>query len=81
MVNPDDAQYSATKAHLGRFEAAVSNIEARPGTRTRLEQLELDAVHAVAEDLRQELDSAHARRWTTERHSAQANATTLRDER
>ncbi len=55
MVNPDESPYTATRAHLERFEAAVSNIEARPGERTRLEQLELDAVHAVAEDLRQEL--------------------------
>ena len=81
MVNPDYAQYSATKAHFGRFEAAASNIETRPGTRTRLEQLELDAVHAVAEDLREELGRANARRRTTERHSARANTATLRDER
>ena len=65
--------YAATEAHLGRFEAAASNIEGRPGKRTRLEQLELDAVHAVAEDLREELGRLNAKRVTMERHPAQAN--------
>ncbi len=39
----------------------------------RLEQLELDAVHAVAEDLREELGRLNAKRVTMERHPAQAN--------
>jgi hypothetical protein len=51
----NEVQYQATKAHLERFERAASNLAKRPGIRTRLEQLELDAVHAQAEDLRCEI--------------------------
>jgi HTH-type transcriptional regulator/antitoxin HigA len=54
-VITNEVQYRATKAHLERFEAAASNIEARPGKRSRLELLELDALRAQAEDLRAEL--------------------------
>jgi HTH-type transcriptional regulator/antitoxin HigA len=43
-------------AHLDRFEQAAVNIEARPGKRTKLERLELDAVRSQAADLRAELD-------------------------
>ncbi len=42
-------------SHLERFEQAAANIEARPGKRTKLERLELDAVRAQADDLRAEL--------------------------
>ena len=51
----NEAQYRSTKAHLDRFDEAVSNIEARPRKRTKLEQLELDAVQSMADDLRAEL--------------------------
>lgn len=51
----NEVQYRATKAHLERFEQAASNIEARPGERTRLERLELDALHAQADDLSAEI--------------------------
>ncbi|MEO5840294.1 MAG: helix-turn-helix transcriptional regulator [Acidimicrobiales bacterium] len=51
----NEVQYRATKAHLDRFEEAAANIEARPGTRTKLERLELDAIRAQADDLRAEL--------------------------
>jgi HTH-type transcriptional regulator / antitoxin HigA len=51
----NEVQYRATKAHLERFEQAAANIEARPGVRTRLERLELDALAAQADDLRGEL--------------------------
>ena len=51
----NEVQYRATKAHLERFEDAAANIEARPGKRTKLERLELDAVRAQADDLRAEL--------------------------
>ena len=51
----NEVQYRATKAHLERFETAAANIEARPGKRTSLERLELDAVRAKADDLRSEL--------------------------
>ena len=39
----NEVQYRATKAHLERFEEAAANIEDRPGKRTKLERLELDA--------------------------------------
>ena len=51
----NEVQYRATKAHLERFKEAAANIEDRPGKRTKLERLELDAVRAQAEDLRAEL--------------------------
>jgi len=51
----NEVQYRATKAHLDRFDEAAANIESRPGKRTKLEQLELDAVRSQADDLRAEL--------------------------
>jgi len=51
----NEVQYRATKVHLERFDEAAANIEARPGNRTKLEQLELDAVRSQADDLRAEL--------------------------
>lgn len=51
----NEVQYRATKAHLERFEEAAANIAARPGRRTKLESLELDAIEAQADDLRAEL--------------------------
>ncbi len=51
----NEVQYRATKAHLERFEQAAANIGMRPGPRSKLEQLELDAVRAQADDLRAEL--------------------------
>jgi hypothetical protein len=51
----NEAQYRSTKAHLDRFDEAASNIEARSVKRTKLEQLELDAVQSMADDLRVEL--------------------------
>lgn len=51
----NEVQYRSTKAHLERFEQAAANIEARSGKRTKLEQLELEAVRAQADDLRTEL--------------------------
>ena len=51
----NEVQYRATKSHLDRFEHAAANITGRPGKRTELEQLELDAVNAQAGDLRGEL--------------------------
>lgn len=51
----NDVQYRATKAHLDRFDEAAVNIESRPGNRTKLERLELDAVRSQADDLRAEL--------------------------
>ena len=51
----NEVQYRATKAHLERFEQASTNLAAKPGKRTKLEQLELDAVNAQADDLRAEI--------------------------
>ena len=53
-----DHQRSSVPSHQGtpgRFELAAANIEARPGKRTKLDGLELDAVRAQADDLRAEL--------------------------
>lgn len=52
----NEVQYRATRAHLDRFEHAAANIEARPGKRTKLERLELDAIRSQAADLQAELD-------------------------
>ena len=51
----NEVQYRATRAHLERFVLAAANIEARPGKRTKLEGLEIDALRAQAGDLRAEL--------------------------
>ncbi|MEP1124741.1 MAG: hypothetical protein ABJH68_12725 [Ilumatobacter sp.] len=51
----NEAQYRLTRAHLDRFDEAASSIEARPVKRTKLEQLELDAIQSMADDLRVEL--------------------------
>lgn len=48
-------QYEATKVHLELFEFAAANMAKRTGSRTQLEQLELDAVRAQADDLRSEV--------------------------
>ena len=55
IVITNEVQYRATTAHLERFEQAAANIEARPGKRTKLDRLVLDAVRAQADDLRLEL--------------------------
>lgn len=53
----NEVQYRATLDHLRRFEQARSNLEARApaGKRTKLQQLEIDAVTAQAGDLRAEI--------------------------
>ena len=56
-----DTERRATKARLDRFDEAAANIEARPGSRTKLEELELDAVRSLADDLRVELSDFDCR--------------------
>ena len=53
----NEVQYRATKAHLGRFEEALANLQAASETsrRSKLAKAELDAVASQAEDLRSEL--------------------------
>ena len=48
----------ATLAHIRQFEEAATNLEANVGAgkRSKLAQVELDAVRAQAEDLRKEVD-------------------------
>jgi HTH-type transcriptional regulator / antitoxin HigA len=58
-VITNEVQYRATKAHLATFDEAAANLEttlAQGGARTRLTQLELDAVRAQADDLRAEIE-------------------------
>jgi HTH-type transcriptional regulator/antitoxin HigA len=57
-VITNEVQYRATKAHLEQFEQAEANLEARAGSgsRSKLAQLEIDAVRSQADDLRAELD-------------------------
>lgn len=50
----NEVQYRATKAHLAKFEEAAGNLVANH-ERSKLAQLELDAVRAQAEDLRSEI--------------------------
>ena len=71
----NEVQYRATKAHLERFEQASTNLAARPGKKGKLEQLELDAVNAQADDLRadtsgQRQNKRSARRQRANYHSA-----------
>lgn len=52
----NDVQYRSTKAHLQQFEEALANLRAAAGPKpTKLEQLEIDAVTAQADDLRAEI--------------------------
>ena len=44
----NEAHYQATKAYLERFEQAATNLASRPRSRTKVEQLEFDAVQAKA---------------------------------
>jgi HTH-type transcriptional regulator / antitoxin HigA len=53
----NDVQYRSTKAHLAKFEEALANLRAEAGTKpTKLQQLEVDAVTAQADDLRTEIE-------------------------
>lgn len=54
----NEVQYRATKAHLRQFEEAADNLEAKTGAgdQSKPTQLELDAVKAQADDLRNEID-------------------------
>jgi HTH-type transcriptional regulator/antitoxin HigA len=56
-VITNEVQYHATKAHLDRFDEAGANLEAKlaQDPRSKLAQLELDAVRAQAGDLRAEI--------------------------
>jgi HTH-type transcriptional regulator/antitoxin HigA len=52
----NDLQYRSTKAHLRRFEEALTNLKAAAGKKPlKRQQLEIDAVNAQADDLRAEL--------------------------
>jgi hypothetical protein len=57
-VITSEVQYRATKAHLRRFEEAADDLEAKTGAgdQSKLTQVELDAVRAQADDLRNEID-------------------------
>ena len=50
----NEVQYRATRAHLAKFEEAALNLAARQD-RSKLTQLEIDAVRAQADDLRTEI--------------------------
>jgi len=53
----NEVQYRATKAHLEQFDEAARNMEVHlASTPTKLARLELDAVRALAGDLRAELE-------------------------
>ena len=59
----NDIQYFNTKAWLARFEASAAELEASAGSkRTRLQQLQIDASNAQADDLRTELTDYEALR-------------------
>jgi HTH-type transcriptional regulator/antitoxin HigA len=53
-----EVQYRSAMSHLRQFEDALHNLETKhpPGTRSKLAQLEIDAVRAQAEDLRAEIE-------------------------
>ena len=54
----NEVQHRATKGHLAKFEEAAANLEAKldRSDRSKLGQLELDAVLAQADDLRTEIE-------------------------
>jgi HTH-type transcriptional regulator/antitoxin HigA len=54
----NEVQYRATKAHLAQFDEALTNLVAKAGSgrRTKLAQLEIDAVEALASDLRNQIE-------------------------
>ena len=53
----NDVQFRSTKAHLARFEEAAVNLAAAAGKRpSKLQQLEIDAASAQADDLRREIE-------------------------
>jgi hypothetical protein len=58
-VITSEAQRRSTETHLRHFDEALANLEAmaRPGERSRLGQLQIDAGRAQADDLRAELDA------------------------
>ena len=59
----NDIQYRNTKAWFARFEASAAELEASAGSkRTRLQQLQIDASTAQADDLRAELTNYEALR-------------------
>ena len=59
----NDIQYCNTKAWLARFEASAAELEESAGSkRTRLQQLQIDASNAQADDLRTELTDFEALR-------------------
>jgi DNA-binding XRE family transcriptional regulator len=53
----NEVQYRSTKSLLAQFEEAIANLEAKgpKSKRTKLEQLEIDAVASQADDLRAEI--------------------------
>lgn len=54
----DEIEYSTTVGHLRRFEEAAGNLERRVAAGySKLAELELAAVHALADDLRVEVES------------------------
>jgi HTH-type transcriptional regulator/antitoxin HigA len=57
-VITNEVQRRSTEAHLSQFEEALANLEteARGKKRSKLAQLEIDAVRSQAEDLRAELE-------------------------
>jgi HTH-type transcriptional regulator/antitoxin HigA len=57
-VITNEVQRRSTEAHLRQFEEALANLEAKQHgkKRSKLAQLEIDAVRSQAADLRAELD-------------------------
>ena len=53
----NEVQRRSTEAHLRQFDDALANLEANHGKkRSKLAQLEIDAVRSQAEDLRNQID-------------------------
>lgn len=53
----NEVQRRSTEAHLRRFEEALAHLEAKYGKkRSKLAQIEIDAVRSQANDLRNEID-------------------------
>ena len=66
----DEIEYSTTVGHLRRFEEAAQHLEARlAAAPSKLAELELAAVRALADDLRVEVET-YVRRRTERRVQA-----------
>ena len=52
----NERQYKITKSQIAKFEAALNELTARSGAKSRLRQLEEDALRSQLDELRHEVE-------------------------